>query len=295
MSKFFLVIFAATFLFVQISAAEETDPVLAKAGDFVIKMSDLNRLISYYPAERQKSLQDNPAQKITLVKRMIEVKIMAALARKEGFDKDPEFKEQLQYMIDDFTATHYLGKALAKDITVSDADIKQYYDANKEKFKVPEQVRARHILIKVSAKATDEEKKKAKEKINELRQRAEKGEDFAKLASEYSDDLGTKKRGGDTDYFARGKMVKPFENAAFSLKPGAISDIVETKFGYHIIKVEDHKEARTMGLEEVKASIRDYLKNELKIPRQVEFVLTAKEKAGVEIFEDRITGKAQGK
>jgi peptidyl-prolyl cis-trans isomerase C len=295
MSRFFLVILAVTFLFVQISAAEETDPVLAKAGDFVIKMSDLNRLISYYPAERQKYLQDHPAQNITLVKRMIEVKIIAALARKEGFDKDPEFREELQYMIDDFTSTQYLGKALGKDITVSDADIKQYYDANKDKFKVPEQVRARHILIKVSAKATDEDKKKAKEKISELRQRAEKGEDFAKLASEYSDDPGTKKRGGDTDYFARGKMIKPFENAAFSLKPGTISDIVETKFGYHIIKVEDHKESRTMGLEEARESIRDNLKNELASSKTNQFILNANEKAGMEIFEDRITGKAQGK
>jgi peptidyl-prolyl cis-trans isomerase C len=226
---------------------------------------------------------------------MIEVKIMAALARKEGFDKIPEIKEQLQYMMDDFTAQEYLQKSLAKDITIDDQNIKQYYEANKDKFKVPEQIRARHILVKVSSKSSEEDKKKAKVKIEELRERLVKGEDFAKLAKEYSDDPGTKKKGGDTDFFSRGKMVKPFEDAAFSLKPGAISDIVETKFGYHIIKVEDRKEARTMSLDETKESIGQYLKDELANSKSAQFIHDATEKAGMEIFEDRITGKAQGK
>lgn len=295
MSKFLLVIFAISFLFVQISTAVENDPVIAKAGDNVLKMSDLNRLISYYPADRQKYLQDNPAQKITLIKRMLEVRIIASLAKKERFDKNPEIMEQLGYIVDDFISKEYLDKVLAKDVRVSDEDVKQYYEANKGKFKAPEQVRARHILVHVSSKATDEDRKKAKEKIRELRERLNKGEDFAKLASEYSDDPGTKRRGGDTDYFARGRMVKPFEEAAFSLKPGEISDIVETKFGYHIIKVEDHKEARTMGFEEVKVTISDQLKNEQINSKAADFIRNACSKAGMEIFEDKITGKTQEK
>jgi peptidyl-prolyl cis-trans isomerase C len=295
MSKILPVIFVAAFLFLRISAAAENDPVIAKAGDYVLKMSDLNRVISYYPADKQKYLQDNPTQKVTLIKRMLEVRIISSIAKKEGFDNTAEMKEQLGYVADDFISREYLNKAFAKDITVSDEDMKQYYAGNKEKFKAPEQVRARHILVHVSSKATDEEKKKAKEKIRELRERLIKGEDFAKLASEYSDDPGTKKRGGDTDYFARGKMVKPFENAAFSLKPGEISDIVETKFGYHIIKVEDHKAARTMGFEEVRAAIGDYLKNEQINSRASKFISDASSKAGMEIFEDKITGTAQTK
>ncbi len=293
-SKILLMIFAVTLLFVQISAAAESDPVIAKAGDYVLKMSDLNRLISYYPADKQKYLQDDPARKVTLIKRMLEVRIIASIAKNEGFDKNQEIREQLEYMVDDFLSREYLGKIVSKDVTVSDHDIKQFYEANKDKFKVPEEVRARHILVHVSHNATDEERKKAKEKIGELRERLIKGEDFAKLASEYSDDPGTKKRGGDTDYFARGKMVKPFENAAFSLKPGEISDIVETKFGYHIIKVEDRREARTMSLDEAKASISAKLRNDIINSKAEQFIRDATKKAGMEIFEDRITEKAQG-
>jgi peptidyl-prolyl cis-trans isomerase C len=295
MSKIFSVIFAVTFLFVQISAAGENDPIIARAGDYVLKMSDLNRLISYFPAERQKYLQDNPSQKVTLIKRMLEVRIIASIAKKEEFDRNPGIREQLEYMTDDFIAREYLGKTVAKNVAVSDEDVKQYYEANKDKFKVPEQIRARHILVKVSPKATDAEKKQAKEKIEELRERLHKGEDFAKLASQYSDDLGTKKRGGDTDYFGRGKMVKPFEDAAFSLKPGEISDTVETRFGYHVIKVEDRKEARTMGLEEVRATISDNIRNDRLNSKAEEFVRNASAKAGMEIFEEKITGAGTGK
>lgn len=295
MSKIIPVIFAVTFLFVQISAAADNDPVIARAGDYVIKRSDMERIISYYSPDRQKYLQDNPVQKVTLIKRMLEVKIISSLAKEEGFDKKPDIKEQLEYTMDDFISKEYLNRVVAKDINVSDEDVRQYYEANKEKFKTPEQVRVRHILVHVSSKASDEDKKKAKEKIMVLRERVIKGEDFAKLASEYSDDPGTKKKGGDTDYFARGKMVKPFEAAAFSLKPGEISDIVETKFGYHIIKVEDHKGARTMGLEEVKSAIRDHLRTEQTNSRAAAFLKNASSKAGMEIYEDKITGTVQGK
>jgi peptidyl-prolyl cis-trans isomerase C len=295
MSKILPVIFAAAFLFVQISAAAENDPVIARAGDYVIKKSDMERIIGYYSPDRQKYLQDNPAQKVTLIRRVLEVRIISSLAKQEGFDKKPDIKEQLEYTMDDFIAKEYLNKAVAKDIKVSDEDVRLYYEANKEKFKAPEQVRVRHILVHVSSKASDEEKKKAKEKIMALHERAIKGEDFAKLASEYSDDLGTKKKGGDTDYFAKGKMVKPFEEAAFSLKPGQISGVVETKFGYHIIKAEDHREARTMGLEEVKAAIRDHLRNEQINSKAAAFIQNASSKAGMEIYEDKITGTAQDK
>ncbi|MDA8105533.1 MAG: peptidylprolyl isomerase [Nitrospiraceae bacterium] len=294
-SRFFLTLFAVTLLFVQISTAEESDPVLAKAGEYVIKLSDLNRIISYYPADKQEYLRNNPEQKATLIKRLLEVKIIADVAKKEGFDKRPDIREQLDYMDNDFTSREYLAQVVTKNITVSDRDILDYYTANKEKFAVPEQVRARHILVKVSPKATDEEKKKAREKIEALRERALKGEDFAALAEEYTDDPGTKKRGGDTGYFSRGKMVKPFEEAAFSLKPGEISNIVETRFGYHIIKVEDHKAAGTMSLDEAKKSIEEYLVSELKNKKALEFIQKVEEKAKMEIYQDKITGTSPGK
>ncbi len=145
-----------------------------------------------------------------------------------------------------------------KKVKVSDNEIKDYYEKNRDKYIQKEQVRAKHILISPSKrKISDKEAKELAEKIyNELK----KGADFDKLARKYSDDPGTKNKGGDLGFFPKGRMVKPFEDAAFSLKVGQISKPVKTMFGYHIIKVTGRKKAKTFSLEEVKNDIRSILK-----------------------------------
>jgi peptidyl-prolyl cis-trans isomerase C len=278
-----------------LSHAEENDPVLGKAGDYVITKSALDRLISYYAPEKQKFLQENPQQKITLVKRALEVKIIADLARKEGFDQRPEVKEQLTYSANDQLSREYLTKEIGKDIVITDNEIKEYYDTYTDKFSTPEQVRARHILIRIPPDSPDAEKEKAKDKIRAALDRIRKGEDFAKIAAEISEDSVTQGKGGDLGFFSRGKMVKAFEDAAFSLKPGQVSDIVETLFGYHIIKVEDYKEAYQKPFESVKDSIRSQLKTETTQAKAKEFLLKATEEAGMEIYSDKILGMSQEK
>ena len=142
-------------------------------------------------------------------------------------------------------------------VKVSDAEIKDYYEKNKKKYTQEEQVRAKHILISPSMKKiSDKEAKKLADKIyNQLK----KGADFDKLAKKYSDDPGTKDKGGDLGFFPKGRMVKPFEDAAFSLKVGQISKPVKTRFGYHIIKVTGRKKAKTFTLDEVKDEIKSIL------------------------------------
>jgi peptidyl-prolyl cis-trans isomerase C len=208
--------------------------VIAEAGDYVIKQSDLDRQISYLTPDKQKHLRENPQQLVTLIKRTMQIKIISGLARGEGLEKQNDVSERLQYMVDDFLSREYISKVVVRDITVTDEDIEH------------EQVKARHILIKVSPDASDVEKKKALEKARDILKKAKEGEDFAKLAETYSDDPGSRQRGGDLGFFGRGRMVKPFEDSAFSLKPGEMSEIVETRFGYHIVKVEDnnHRECR---------------------------------------------------
>ncbi|BBB31898.1 peptidyl-prolyl cis-trans isomerase D [Thermotomaculum hydrothermale] len=144
------------------------------------------------------------------------------------------------------------------NVKISDAEIKDYYEKNKDKYTQEEQVRAKHILISSSAKKiSDAEAKKLAEKIyNQLK----KGADFDKLAKKYSDDPGTKNKGGDLGFFPKGRMVKPFEDAAFSLKVGQISKPVKTRYGYHIIKVTGKKKAKTFTLDEVKEEIKSILK-----------------------------------
>jgi len=151
-----------------------------------------------------------------------------------------------------------IKKDIEPTIKVSDAEIQKFYDDNPSYFAKPEEVKAAHILIKVPQNATPEQKAEAKKKAEALQKRAAKGEDFATLAKENSEGPSAK-NGGELGFFAKQQMVKPFADAAFALKPGQISDVVETRFGYHVIKVEDKKASSTVPLSEVKDRIRDSL------------------------------------
>ncbi len=141
---------------------------------------------------------------------------------------------------------------------VDETQIRDYYDENMDLFREKKQVKAKHILFKLSETAPQEEEAKIRDKALGVLKRAKEGEDFSQLAKKFSEDPGTKEN-GDLGYFSAGQMVKPFESAAFALKKGEISDLVRTPFGYHIIKVEDIKEARTKTLEEVREQIAQKL------------------------------------
>lgn len=155
-----------------------------------------------------------------------------------------------------------IKKDIEPNIKVTDEEVQKFYDDNPSYFLQPEEVKASHILIKVPQDATPEQKAEAKKKAEALQKRAAKGEDFATLAKENSEGPSAK-NGGELGYFAKQQMVKPFADAAFALKPGQISDVVETRFGYHVIKVEDKKAASKMPLDEkLKARIRDSLQKQ---------------------------------
>jgi len=148
-------------------------------------------------------------------------------------------------------------------VEVNNADAKAFYDENKEDFNTPEQVQASHILIKVSPTATPEEKTAAKAKIDGLLKQVKAGGDFAALAKENSD-CPSKAKGGDLGFFDRNSMVKEFADAAFSMKAGQVSDVVETQFGYHIIKVTDRKEAGMTPFDKAKTDIVKQLQDKKK-------------------------------
>lgn len=152
-----------------------------------------------------------------------------------------------------------LEKEVFEKVTVSQEEVKQFYESNPQVFKVPEQIRARHIIVRVKEGATDSEKRQAREAIEKAEKRIKKGEPFEEVAKEVSQDA-TAQRGGDLGYFGRGQMVPEFENVAFSLEKGKVSPIVETKFGYHLIKIEDKREPRTVELQEVEGRIAEFLK-----------------------------------
>jgi len=154
------------------------------------------------------------------------------------------------------------------NINVTEAEAKKYYDENPTQFQTKEQVRASHILITPKADAADpnQEKAKAKAKAEDLLKQIKEGADFAALAKANSD-CTSAAQGGDLNFFGKGKMVPPFEKTAFALETGKVSDIVETRFGYHIIKVTDRKGTGTTSFEQAKIDIIQKLtqgkKNEL--------------------------------
>ncbi len=177
----------------------------------------------------------------------------------------------------------FIDKQFVQKVTISDKESKAYYESNPEYFKQPEQVQASHILIKIDSEADESQKAQARKKIEKIQKRLQKGEDFAALAKEFSQ-CPSNAKGGDLGYFQRGQMVPPFEQVAFALKPGAVSDIVETKFGYHLIKVIDKKAETTIPYKDVKDKLEQHLKRE-KIQKEVTlYVEKLKEKAKVERF-----------
>ena len=278
-------------LFVLPVLGQEQDPILGKVGDFVFKKSDFDRIISYVPPERQKYLQANPQQKIAILKRILEHRAIAERAKKEEFEKRPDVKEQLEYTLNDTLAQEYLKKAVLKEVPVTEEEMRKVYRENEKTYTYPAQVKARHILIKAAPNAPEGEKKKAREKAEGLLKRIKEGEDFAKLAEEVSEDAASQKKGGDLGLFSKGRMVKPFEDTAFSMRPGQVSEIVETQFGFHIIKVEDFKEVRIRPFDEVKEMVKSQLQLKLNKEKQEEFLKSLYKESGVEIYPERLSGE----
>jgi len=183
----------------------------------------------------------------------------------------------------DLSVTKLMDAEMSTEQAPSDAEAKSFYDKNPERFKQGEKVRASHILIKVDPKAPPAAKQKARAEIDAVLKQAKGGADFAKLAQEHSQD-GSAAQGGDLNYFTREQMVPEFAKVAFELKPGDISDVVQTQFGYHIIKVVDHQDAKPIPYEQVNAQIKQFLANQKKQQHADAFIDTLKKKSKIEVL-----------
>ncbi len=155
-----------------------------------------------------------------------------------------------------------INKNILSKINITEAQAREFYDKNQLQFESKEMVRASHILVKISKDAKTDEKEKAFEKAQALRKKLDDGSDFAKMAEAESDDPGSAIKGGDLGFFERGRMVPEFEKAAFETEPGKISPLVQTQFGYHILKVIEKKQAGMRPFDEVKERIQAQLKRQ---------------------------------
>jgi peptidyl-prolyl cis-trans isomerase D len=167
-------------------------------------------------------------------------------------------KHQEQYRVPEKRKVRYAvidTQAIRDRITVAPQDVQRHYEDNEQQYSTPEQVRASHILLKTEGKNEADVKKLA----DDLAAQAKKGADFAELAKKHSEDT-SKDKGGDLDFFGRGQMVPEFDQVAFALEPGQVSDAFKSQFGYHVVKVMEKRPATKQPLDQVRAQIEDQIK-----------------------------------
>jgi len=177
--------------------------------------------------------------------------------KNRGYDE----KTLRKNIIKQFAIQQFVEETIASKVSVTEAEAREFYDQNPDNFIIPEQVRASHILIKSSEGDDEKTREDARKKALDLAATTRKGEtDFSELAKEHSEGPSGP-NGGDLGFFQRGGMLKPFSDAAFSMKKGEISDPVLTTYGYHVIKVTDRKEKSTLPFENVSERLIATIRN----------------------------------
>jgi peptidyl-prolyl cis-trans isomerase C len=236
------------------------DQVIITVGDQKITAAQFDQIISSLPAQFQANAR-GPARK-QFADNVVHVLVLAQEGKKRKLDETAAYKIQTMFQNANMLAALAYDQ-LGKDVHLDDAEVQKYFATHKAEF---ERVHARHILIRaagsplpVRAGQKDLTDAEALAKAQEIRKKIEGGADFAALAREESDDTGSGSNGGDLGFFGHNQMVPPFEEAAFAMKAGELSQPVKTPFGYHIIKVEE-RDAKT--LEDLKPEIEKRLRPE---------------------------------
>jgi peptidyl-prolyl cis-trans isomerase C len=235
--------------------------------------------------------QETRARNVTVTDAEIEANVQQM---QKQFPNEAEFKKALtargmsieRLRADariDMSINKMMEAEVASQPPPTDGQIREFYDKNPDKFKQDEAVRASHILIKVDEKAAEATKKKARAEIDAVLKQCQGGSDFAELAKAHSQD-GSAPQGGDLNFFSKGQMVPPFEQAAFALQPGQLSGVVTTQFGYHIIKVTERRPASTVPFEQVSPRIKEFLVQQQKEERAEAFIESVKKKAKIEVL-----------
>ncbi len=235
----------------------DPNQVILTIGDQKITAKDFDTLVNSLPAQYQSAARG--PQKRQFAERLVQLKILSGEAEKRGVDKEPEVKEQIAFNRENVLAAA-LFQELVKNAKVDDQAAMKYYNEHKSEY---EQAKGRHILIRFKGsqvplrpgekELSDEE---ALAKAQDLRKQLLAGADFATLAKANSDDTGSGVNGGDLGTFKHGQMVPAFEQAAFALPVGQVSEPVKTQFGYHLIKVD---EKQSKSFDEAKPEITQKL------------------------------------
>ena len=244
-------------------ADDAKDPVIAKINGVEVTQSDLSLALDNL--DPQLARLPDEQKKLAALSTVIDAKVIAGKARDEKIDETPDFKTRLEFILDRELHNAYFKKHVVD--TITDDEVKARYDAEVAKLPPVEEVRARHILVK-----TEDE---AKTVIKELSE----GKDFAELAKAKSTDPN-KSDGGDLGYFKKGMMVPEFEQAAFAMNKGDVSkEPVKTQFGFHVIKVEDKRNAPPPEFDQVKDQVKQIVMRD----KYMELLKATKAGAKIEI------------
>jgi len=266
--------------------ARNGGPVPAQQRDRVLRQV-LDQIVDY-----KLLIQEGRARKIEATDAEVDARMKEIQTQ---FPTEDAFKQMLtarkttleQVRSDirqDITVQKLIENAIADKVAVKPEQVTDFYSKNPDQFKQPERVRASHILIMVPKGSDDAAKTAARTKAADILKDVKAGKDFAALAKQHSQDPGSAPKGGDLGFFQQGQMVGPFNDVAFKLTPGQVSDLVETEFGFHIIKVAEKQAARTVPLDEVRPQLEQYLERTNREQQTDAFVNGLKTKGKIEIL-----------
>jgi peptidyl-prolyl cis-trans isomerase C len=257
------------------SWAKAEDRVVATVNGVQITESQLNPLIEEFRQRSQKTVV-KPDDKNQILKGMIRRTLI--LQQKEANDlrKEKKIVERVKDFENGLVAAAFIERHVGQKLTVTEEEIKEWYEKNMQKFSSPPKVKARHILLR--------DRKEAEKVLAKLR----KGEDFSQLAKEHSIDLPMAKEGGAMGTIEKGKSLPELEKVLFVLKVGEISDIVETRYGFHILTVDETITTQYKPFEEVKESIRKGLLQQKEAKAFDEMAENLEKNAKIKIFEENL-------
>ena len=244
------------------------DKVLAVVNGIEIKESDIQHTINKFPADKQMQLNTKKGRK-QLLNEVVFFELVYNYARDLNLEEDSSYLQKLEEAKKEILTQTAIAKVVA-EVSVTDKEVENYYDANKNMYKTPEMISAKHILVD------------SLEKAQEVSNNISMGMSFEEAAEKYSS-CPSKAQGGNLGRFSRGQMVPEFENTAFILGIGVFSEPVKTQFGYHLIKVEEKIEPAVIAFDEVKDTIRRGLLQERQAYKYSELDGDLRKKYKVEI------------
>jgi len=274
-------------------AVQKEGPVLAKINAEVITVEDFENEIASLPEYTRKQLT-SAEQKRKRLDNLIKEILLRQEAERRGLDRDKEILRKVDRYRDRLVTEKLYQDVAREQGSINEDEVRKHYEENRNQYTQKERIRASQILIPVAPNATPEQDAEAKAKAEDVLKKVRNGEDFSELAKQYSEGP-TAVRGGDLGYFQRGRMVPEFEEVAFSIgNVGDVSDVVKTKFGYHIIQLTDRQPDTLMPLEEVRERIVRQMesKNRREIRQTLDQDL--RQKAQVTIFEEYIRDEGPG-